>query len=109
VISKLSQSNPEGFHTNFRFSNKTSNSTLWEHLGGNHKDEYLRLHKARGWTSQLESMKLAGTVPAPVSEAALAPFSQKSFLDHLWDFIIADDQVSTLRCLPLPLLTSPLS
>jgi hypothetical protein len=102
---KRSEESPGSVDVSFRFSSTTSNTTLRKHLDTpQHIDEYLRLHKARGWTSQLDSMKkAAGTVPTPVSEAqSLAPFSQKSFLDHLRDFIIADDQVGTLRCLPLP-------
>jgi hypothetical protein len=53
--------------------------------------------------TQLDSMKAAGTVPTPVSEAqSPAPFSQKSFLEDLRNLIIVNDLVSTLRCLPLP-------
>jgi hypothetical protein len=101
---KRSKESPGSSHVSFRFSPNTSNTTLRKHLDAKHIDEYLRLHKARGWDSQLDSMKkAASTVPTPVSEGqSVVPFSEKSFLDHLRDFIIADDQVGTLRCLPLP-------
>jgi hypothetical protein len=100
---KQSEESPGSLQASFRFSPKTSNTTLQKHLDFDHRAEYLRLHKAKGWNSQLDSMKAASTVPTPVSEAqSLAPFSQKSLLDHLRDFIIADDQVGKLRCLPLP-------
>jgi hypothetical protein len=98
---KRSEESPGSVTISFRFSPNTSNTTLRKHLDlKQHRDEYLRLHKERGWNSQLDSMKAAGTVPTPEAPS-LAPFSQMSFLDHLRDFIIADDQVGTLRCLPL--------
>ncbi|KAI0300175.1 hypothetical protein BC826DRAFT_966612 [Russula brevipes] len=98
--SKLFKLNPESFRTNFRFSGKTSNSTLRKHLGSHHKDELLRLREARGWKSPLpDNMNQANTESTPVSEARRhMDFCQKSFLNHLVDFIVADDQVSTLRC-----------
>ncbi|KAI0290316.1 hypothetical protein BC826DRAFT_970521 [Russula brevipes] len=98
VISEHSKSNPGGFHINFQFSAKTANSTLRVHLDRNHKVEYLRLHKERGWKSQLKSMEDAETESTPVSEVPSDVFSLETFLDHLVRFIVADDQVSTLRC-----------
>ncbi|KAI0294506.1 hypothetical protein BC826DRAFT_1104575 [Russula brevipes] len=92
VCEKQSKESPGSLQVGFLYSPTTSNSMLWKHLNHNHKDEYLCLHKARGWTHQLDSLKTAGTVPTPVSEAqSLVPFSQKSFLEDLRDVIIAND------------------
>ncbi|KAI0282240.1 hypothetical protein BC826DRAFT_888847, partial [Russula brevipes] len=92
TVCKVCKYSPGSLRVGFQFSPTTSNSTLWKHLDHNHKDEYLCLHQARGWTHQLDSMKTAGTVPTPVSEAqSLAPFSQKSFLEDLGDVIVAND------------------
>ena len=99
MISECSKSNPEGFHPNFRFSVKTANSTLQLHLESKHKDEYLCLHKARGWKTQLKSMKEADTESTPVSEAGShVPFTPESLLAHLVELIVANDHVSTLHC-----------
>ncbi|KAI0281889.1 hypothetical protein BC826DRAFT_974463 [Russula brevipes] len=98
VISEHSKSNPGAFHINFQFSAKTSNSPLRGHLDSTHRVEYLRLHKERGWKSQLKSMKDAEMESTPVSEVPSDVFSLETFLDHLVKFIVADDQVSTLRC-----------
>jgi hypothetical protein len=99
---KRSEESPGSVDCCFRFSPFTSNSTLRKHLKHKHKDEYLRLHEARGWKCRLDDMKEADTESTPVSEAQSLPFTPKSFLDHLLKFIIAYDEVSTLRCLPLP-------
>ncbi|KAI0293994.1 hypothetical protein BC826DRAFT_362364 [Russula brevipes] len=84
------------YRVNFQFSASTSTSTLRVHLDHEHKDEYLRLHLARGWTTVLPSMKAtdnADTVPNPGSKAqSPAPFSQEAFLEHLVNFIVASDQ-----------------
>jgi hypothetical protein len=99
---KCSKESPGSVHCVFQFSPLTSNSTLRKHLKRKHEDEYRRLHEARGWKCQLESMNEADTESTPVPEAqSLVPFTPKSLLDHLLDFIIAYDEVGTLRCLPL--------
>ncbi|KAI0278912.1 hypothetical protein BC826DRAFT_926480 [Russula brevipes] len=86
TVCKVCEYSPGSLRVGFQFSPTTSNSMLRKHLDHNHKDKYLR------WTHQLDSMKTAGTVPTPVSEAqSLAPFSQKSFLEDLGDVIVAND------------------
>jgi len=112
MVRKRALSDPS-YRVNFQFSASTSTSTLRVHLDHEHKDEYLRLHLARGWTTVLPSMKAtdnADTVPNPGSKAqSRVPFSQEAFLEHLVNFIIASDQVGTTSLSPLPRLLISLS
>ena len=101
MVRKRSLSDPS-FRGNFQFSAGTSNSSLRCHLDSKHKDEYLLLHLAKGWKNELASMKTTISIASlsnPGSEVQpRVPFSRRSLLDHLLDFIIADDQVGALRC-----------
>jgi hypothetical protein len=67
-------------------------------------NEYLCLRKVKGWKNKLPSMKVTESVALvsnPGSEVQLlVPFTQRSLVKHIVDFIIADDQVSTLSCRP---------
>jgi hypothetical protein len=103
MVRKHSLSDPS-FQGSFQFSAGTSGSSLRSHLDTEHKVEYLRVHLAKGWKNELPSIKAAKSV-ATVSNSGsevqpCVPFTWQSLVDHLVDFIIADDQVSTFcRCL----------
>jgi len=73
------------------FSVTTSNGVLCNHLLSRHKDVYVeKCYEMRWKVAALES-------EAPVAsgcETNHPPFSQTAFIQHLLNFIVADDQVS---------------
>jgi len=77
----------------------------WEH-----REDYTKVCLEKGWKNQLPSANFeseAGTEPPADAGGQHRPaFSQKTFRQHLVDFIIADDQVSKLYHHPLLSLTS---
>jgi hypothetical protein len=74
----------------------TSNSGLRVHLEAFHHDEYVRVCQEKGWDNQLPSYKKTHATSASTTSAGQIhmPFSTKAFLEHLVNFIVADDQVS---------------
>jgi len=82
------------------YSTTTGTSSLRYHLHKFHHDEYKRLCNEKGWINQLPGAQRKGAgnpESAPGLQAqSRTPFSQKGFLDHLVNFIVADDQVSAL-------------
>ncbi|EDR00032.1 uncharacterized protein LACBIDRAFT_334520 [Laccaria bicolor S238N-H82] len=73
------------------FSASTSNNPLRNHLLSRHKDIYLQKCCEMRWkVPALESE--TGTPPASGRGTQRSPFSQNTFLQHLLNFIIADDQ-----------------
>jgi hypothetical protein len=85
------------------FSAATSNGPLRNHLLSRHKDAYLQKSREMGWKiPALENE--TGTAPAPGRETQRPPFSQKAFIQHLLNFIVADDQVGKAHFLCLVLV-----
>jgi hypothetical protein len=85
---------------NFTFSRMTGNTTLRGHLESIHETEYLELCAAKGWRMQLpkrsKAITLEGSSQAGVQGGQDRPrpkFFQATFLRHLINFIVADDQV----------------
>ena len=73
----------------YEYSDSTANGNLRAHLLRAHNEEYLRVSKEKGWV-----------VPSAPSEAGVpgsgvfrAKFTQQAFVEHLVNFIIADNQV----------------
>jgi len=73
------------------FSATTSNGPLRNHLLSCHKDIYLQKCHEMGWKVPGLKSK-TGTAPASC-ETQQTPFPQNAFLQHLLNFIVADDQV----------------
>jgi hypothetical protein len=65
-----------------------------------HKEDYTRVCLQKGWKNQLPSAKFeskAGMEPPAHAGGQHRPaFSLKAFVQHLVNFVIADDQVSKL-------------
>jgi hypothetical protein len=83
----------------FDYSPHCSNSSLRLHLENEHKEEYIRLCKEKGWKNQLPKSRTADLEPvhAGATQAfSRTKFTQEAFLDHLVNFIVADDQVCFL-------------
>lgn len=85
--------------TRYEYSLKTSTTILRNHLLTIHKDAYERACKQHNWKYLQVSQdgSEAASTTQNVPRQPRAPFSSKSFLDHLIKFIIADDQVSPMR------------
>jgi len=65
---------------------------LRNHLNRAHKEEFIRVSEEKGW--RMPSQSEAGSEAAGSSPAAFrTKFTQKAFLEHLINFIVADDQV----------------
>jgi hypothetical protein len=89
----------------YEFSLSSSNTTLRGHLQREHKDDYIHVCQGKGWKNQLLSTKFeseAGSEPSAGAGRFRTAFSSKAFMEHLINFIVADDQVSKLclYCLP---------
>lgn len=79
------------------FSATTSNGPLRKHLLSHHKDIYLQKCREMRWKVPIPESEI-GTAPgAPGRETQRPPFSQKAFIQHLLNFIVADDQVGKVR------------
>ena len=66
--------------------------TLQAHLEKERKDEFLQLKKEKGWTQNISRSKIATEEGSQTSFRT--PFTPKAFLEHLVNFIVADNQVS---------------
>jgi hypothetical protein len=80
-------------------------SSLRVHLENKHKVEYLRLCREEGWRNQLPTAVKAAKAslaasrsqdPSGRHDVQRQPFSQHTFIQHLINFIVADDQVSCI-------------
>ena len=84
---------------NFRFSPQTANATLQNHLKKFHAEEYLQLSSEGKWSNQLPNMRQDGATEASIGQQAMQDnhprpaFTRKTFLTHIINFIVADDQV----------------
>jgi hypothetical protein len=84
---------------NYMFSPQTVNATLWNHLEKYHADEYLWLCAEKKWSNQLPKMCANTTTegsngPRDAQNNRPRPtFSWTTFLTHIINFIVADDQV----------------
>jgi hypothetical protein len=82
----------------YEYSPNTSNTSLRPHIQKHHLDLFLRLAKEKGWTIQLPGLVSQSRSQA-ANEAAASQvrqpekFDEKTFHQHLVNFIIADDQV----------------
>ena len=89
------QSTDKGLSSSY--SATTSNTTLRHHLDKVHKNEYLRISSTKGWKTQLPSSRATSEAPSDSQSGSngqfRTPFSAKALLNHLVEFIIADDQV----------------
>ncbi|CAA7270386.1 unnamed protein product [Cyclocybe aegerita] len=89
-----SASNPK---LKFEFSANTSNTTLRNHLENVHKEEYLHLCAEKGWNNLLPKSRVQVVVAPEAAHgtqgAFRTPFTQKAFIQHLINFVVADDQV----------------
>jgi hypothetical protein len=84
---------------NYTFSPQTANATLRNHLQNYHAEEYLRLCAEGKWSNQLPKLH-ANTItdgsngPRDASNKRPRPtYSRTTFLTHIINFIVADDQV----------------
>jgi len=82
------------------YSNLSGGSSLRVHLDNEHREEYLRHCKEKGWKNQLPSTKAAAKAVATSLAGSQdpdrrprQPFSSASFMQHLIGFVVADDQV----------------
>ena len=86
-------------NTNFTFSPNTGNATLQLHLERHHTDEYVRICGEKGWPIKLTKMRQEQTAEVSIGQADTQgslprpKFSRQTFLRHIINFIIADDQV----------------
>ena len=84
---------------NFSFSMNTANTMLRGHLEENHADKYVQVFKDNRWTMLLPrmwQMAMGEVSMGPPSEPGSHPcseFSCQMFLQHIINFIIADNQV----------------
>ena len=75
----------------------TGYSNLRKHLDAKHREEYRREIKAHGWKVNLSALSEHNSStqnPRNIHNPAIPPFSASAFLEHLVNFIVADDQVS---------------
>jgi hypothetical protein len=81
----------------FRYSLKTSNSSLRPHIGKQHLDLYKKLAKERGWNILYvikDRSETSDSVVPPSAEGEQCElFSEELFRKRLVYFIVADDQV----------------
>jgi hypothetical protein len=92
---------------NFTFSSTTGNSTLRKHLVKEHEDEHERVCAANGMTTQRARMEQltadASTGPPHDPDGRPRPqFSRQTFLRHIINFVVADDQVCLKICETYP-------
>ena len=89
------QSTDKGLSSSY--SATTSNTTLCHHLDTVHKNEYLCISSTKGWNTQLPSSRATSEAPSDSQSGSnrqfQTPFSAKALLNHLVEFIVADDQV----------------
>jgi len=82
---------------NFSFSVNTANATLHGHLEKHHADEYMQVCKDNGWKILLPKMwQMTEASTGPPSEPGFhthSEFSRQMFLQHIINFVVADDQV----------------
>jgi hypothetical protein len=88
---------PENQQWNATYKPSTGYTALRGHLEHHHKDEYLKACQENGWKVMLPSWlkKEKATHDATLQEAQASrvPFSTEEFLQHLVNWIVADDQV----------------
>ena len=98
---------------NFKFSSTTGNSTLRKHLVRQHEDEYERVCEANGMTTERAKMEqliadAASTGPPGDPDGRpRAQFSRQTFLHHIINFVVADDQVCWNICDTYPVYLLP--
>jgi hypothetical protein len=86
---------------NYTYSQTTGNSGLRVHIENIHLEEFLRLRKERGWSAELPKMQKKALLAASIDRdgdgqghnVTRPQFSEDTFLQHLINFIVADDQV----------------
>jgi hypothetical protein len=78
----------------------TGNSSLCPHIEREHREEYVRLCKEKGWQNQLPVMMKAAAASLTASlpdtgpfGGKRVPFSQEGFLRQLIKFIVSNDLV----------------
>ncbi|KIM83096.1 hypothetical protein PILCRDRAFT_69854, partial [Piloderma croceum F 1598] len=81
------------------FSSQTGNNSLRVHLDNFHKQEYVELCNQQRWCNLLPSMRRNDTSEASIGQGTQddlprSTFSRKSFLTHIINFVVADDQAS---------------
>lgn len=85
---------------NFKFSPTTANATLRSHLEKFHADEYVRICREKRWPIMLAKMRQEQSAGASADRGGVQgsnprpPFSRQTFLHHIINFIVANDQVS---------------
>jgi hypothetical protein len=84
--------------TRYKYSPNTSNTALRPHIELRHVSLYTQLAKAYGWKIQLQGLMrsqsaLTDNAASPANSQREDKFSQRSFHEHLVNFIVADDQV----------------
>jgi hypothetical protein len=82
----------------YEYSLKTLTTSLRPHIEKHHLELYLTLAKEKGWKIQLPGLVSQAQSQA-TNEAAMLQveqpdqFDERSFHQHLLNFIVADDQV----------------
>jgi hypothetical protein len=101
--------NPDVKIPKYQFASTTGYQGLRRHLESQHKEEYLRKCQENGWKVQLPNlMKEQKEALAEVrkkAQEARSPFTPEALLQHLVNFIVADDQVSSNQLPWLKLVT----
>jgi hypothetical protein len=100
VLRETREANPANWPSNkqYEYSHKTSTSSLRPHIEKNHLELYLNLAKEEGWrillpglVSQARSQATSGAA-SPRGDRA-DRFDERTFHQHILNFIVADDQV----------------
>jgi hypothetical protein len=93
----------------FGYLHTTANANMRVHLANKHMD----ILREKGWVHLLPKNKRPANEQQPMNTrpAGTRPeFSQKAFLDHLVNFIVADDQVRHSKIYtPMPTLSQALN
>ncbi|KIM92280.1 hypothetical protein PILCRDRAFT_48903, partial [Piloderma croceum F 1598] len=86
------------------FSPYTGNASLRVHLENFHKAEYLQICSEQQWSNQLPKSQreetTAGSIGQSMQDGHPRPtFSWQTFLNHLVNFVVADDQsINVVEC-----------
>jgi hypothetical protein len=86
----------------YSYMQTTLNAPLQSHLDRHHHTKYLHKAEKQGWTIQLVSQK---DVLWKAIVGSCVPFSMDAVVEHLVKFIVANDQVRSLKFICVSSLT----
>lgn len=115
ILRKAKEADPSKWpsSTRYEYSHTTSTTSLRPHIEKHHLELYLTLAKEKGWNILLPGLvsqaRSQATTKAATSEGGRPDkFDERTFHQHLMNFIVADDQVcshSIFLCLQCSCLT----